>query len=75
MECYVKSRKLTVSPEQFIEKLIRDFEVCAEQKSLNRSQMSLFFVNASADPARQFFLIHCSSDMPYEQIVNIMRRN
>ena len=37
--------------------------------------MSLFFVNALADPARQYFLTHCSSHMPFGQIVSMMRRH
>ena len=36
--------------------------------------MSLFFVNALADPARQFFLTHCSSRMPFDQITSQKRR-
>ena len=37
--------------------------------------MSLFFVNALEDPARQLFLTNCSSNMPFEQIVSIMKRH
>ena len=36
--------------------------------------MSLFFVTALADPAQQYFLTHCSSSMPFTEIVYIMRR-
>ena len=37
--------------------------------------MSLFFVNALEDPARQYFLTHCSSYMLFEQIVEMIRRH
>ena len=37
--------------------------------------MCLFFVNALADIARQFFLTHCSPSMPLNQIVSQMRRH
>ena len=37
--------------------------------------MSLFFVNALGDPARQFFLTHCSPRMPFDQIATHMRRH
>ena len=37
--------------------------------------MSLFFVNALADPAREFFLTNCSMSMPFEQIATHMRRH
>ena len=36
--------------------------------------MSLFFVNAPTDPARQFFLNNCNTSTLYEKIVTIMRR-
>lgn len=45
------------------------------QQCLDPSQMSLFFVNALADPARQFFLTHCSSRMTFGQIVSTMQRS
>ncbi len=34
--------------------------------------MSLLFVNALADPARQHFLTHCLPTMPFDQTVTIM---
>ena len=37
--------------------------------------MSLFFVNCLADPAREFFLSHCSPNMPFDQIVTKMKGN
>ena len=37
--------------------------------------MSLFFVKALAEPARQYFMTHCSSHMPFGQIVSMMRRH
>ena len=50
---YFKDRQFTGAPEQSVDVLLRDFEICAEQQCLDTSQMSLFFVNALADPARQ----------------------
>lgn len=37
--------------------------------------MSLFFVNALADSARQHFLTHCSPTMPFDQIVQNLKRH
>ena len=37
--------------------------------------MSLFFVNALADPARDFFLKSFSTLKPFDQKVNVMRRH
>ena len=37
--------------------------------------MPLLFENAVADPARQFFLTHCSSRMPFDQINSHMQRH
>ena len=34
--------------------------------------MSLFFINALADPARKFFLSNCSPSMPFKEIVSRM---
>ena len=75
VETYFKEKKFTGAPSQAVENLIRDFHTCAIQQGLDSSQMSLFFINALSDPARQFFLSNCSSDMPFEQITNIMRRH
>ena len=75
LEYYFKDRKFIGAPEQSVDNLIRDFEICSVQQSLDQAQMSLFFVNALADPARQYFLTHCSSHMPFEQRVSIMRRH
>ena len=55
MEVYFENSKFTGAPHQAIDNLIRDFEICSHQQSLDPPQMSLFFVNALADPARQFF--------------------
>lgn len=75
VESYFRDSKFNGSPEQSIENLIRDFQICAEQQYLSAPQMSLFFVNTLADPARQFFLTHCSPHMPFEQIATQMRRH
>ena len=75
VDSYFKDRRFSGSPEQSVDNLIRDYEICAAQQCLNPSQMSLFFVNALADPARQFFLTHCSPSMPFEQIAAQMRRH
>jgi len=68
VESYFRDRRFTGAPEQSVDNLIRDFEICAAQQCLNPLQMSLFFVNALADPARQFFLAQCSPRMPFDQI-------
>ena len=47
----------------------------AVKQRLDHIQMSLFFVNALGDPARLFLLTNCSSNMPFEQIVSIMKRH
>ena len=73
-ESYFKDKNFTGQLTQSIDNLIRDFHICSVQQALNTSQMSLFFVNALADPARQYFLTHCSSNMPFQEIVTIMRR-
>ena len=75
VELYFKDRKFTGAPHQAIDALIRDFEICCHQQSLNPAEMSLFFVNALADPARRFFLTHCSKSMPYDQMISVMRRH
>ena len=69
-----KDKKFTGSPTQSIENLIRDLHICPVQQALNPSQMSLFFVNALADPTRQYFLTHCSSNLRFQEIVKIMHR-
>ena len=75
VESYFRDRKFSGSPEQSIENRIRDFEICAVQQSLDQQQMSLFFINALADPARQIFLTHCSSRMDHSQIIIIRCRH
>ena len=52
-----------------VNNLMRHFEICIIHQYLSLLQMSLFFVNASAVPARKFFLIHCSSRMPFDELV------
>ena len=37
--------------------------------------MSLPFVNRLANPAREFFLSHCSPNMPLDQIIMRMKRH
>ena len=37
--------------------------------------MSLFFISALADPAREFFLSNCSPSMPFNEIVSKMHRH
>ena len=75
LESYFRDMKFTGAPEQSVNNLIRDFEICAVQQILDHQQMSLFFVNALADTARQFFPTHYSPSMPFDQIVSQMRRN
>ena len=72
---YFKNRQFTGAPEQSVDTLLRDYEICGQQQCLDPSQISLFFVNALADPARQFFLTQCSTSMPYDQIAAQMRRH
>ena len=55
--------------------LFQDFEICALQQGLGTPQISLFFVNALTDPARQHFLTYCSQTMPFDQIVQNMKRH
>ena len=75
VDSYFKDRRFSGAPEQSVDNLIRDYEICAAQQCLDPAQMSLFFVNALADPARQFFLTHCSVSMPFDQIATQMRRH
>jgi len=70
-----KGNKFSGAPEQSIELLIRDYEVVAEHQSLTNSEISLFFVNALADPARSFFLNHYNQNMQYSEITSHMRRH
>ena len=53
VESYFRDMKFTGAPVQSVKNLIRDFEICTVQQSLDHQKMSLFFVNALADPARQ----------------------
>ena len=73
VESHFKEKKFTGSLTQSIDNLISVFHVYSVQQALNLSQMSLFIVDSLADPARQYFLTHCSSNMPFQEIVNIMR--
>ena len=75
VETYFKDRRFRGATEQSVNNLIRDFEICAAQQCLDERQMSLFFVNALGDPARQYFLTHCSLHMPFAQIAAHMRRH
>ena len=75
VESYFKDKMFTGAPGQAVENLIRDLHICAVQQSLDSIQMALLFINALSDPARQFFLTNCSSDLPFDQITNIMRRH
>ena len=75
VEHYFTDRKFSGAPSQSVHNLIRDFEICSHKQGLIPLQMSLFCINALADPVRQHFLTHCSSTMPFEQIVTIMRRH
>ena len=72
---YFKGRQFAGHPGQSIDNLLRDYRICAAQQCLNAGQLSLFFVNALADPAREHFLTHCSPTMPFEQIATHMRRH
>ena len=75
VESYFRDRKFTGAPEQSVDDIIRDYEICAIQQCLDESQMSLFFVNALAEPARQFFLANCNSRTPFREIVAQMCRH
>ncbi len=66
IERFFRDRRFSRAPEQSIDNLIRDFEICPMQQSLDPSQMSLFLFNAVADPARHFFLTNGSSSMSFE---------
>ena len=74
VESCSKDKKFTGSPTQSIDNLIGDFHICSVQQALNTSQMSLFFVNALADRAQQYFLTHCSSNRLFQEILTIMPR-
>ena len=74
VEYYFKQGIFTEAPELSFSNLIRDYEICVVEQSLTTEQKSLFFVNTLVDPARQFFLIKCSLDMPYEQVSSVMLR-
>ncbi len=73
IESYFRDSKFSDAPEPSIDNLILDFEICSVQQCLDPHQMSLFFVNALADPARQFFLTQCLTRMTFEHIATIMR--
>ena len=75
VEHYFKGKKFTGSPKQSLENLFRNFEICDVKQSLNSTQISLFFVNSLADPALQYFLTHCSIDIPFDLIVLDMKRH
>ena len=75
VEYYFRDCRFSGAPEQSVDILIRDYEICAVQQCLDPTQMSLFFVSALSDPAQQFFLTHCSSRMPFDQIVTHIRRH
>ena len=75
IESYFKDKKFIGVQDQAVENQIRDLHICAVRQSLDSIQMSLFFINALSDTGRQFFLTNCSSDMPFDQIMSIMRRN
>ena len=66
VETYFRDLKFTGAPEQSLDNLIRDFEICATQQCFDRTQMSLFFISAVADPAKQLFLMNRSSRMVLE---------
>lgn len=72
---YFKNSLFSGSPEQSVDNLLREYEICAAQQCLSPELMSLFFVNALADPARQFFLSNCSPTMPINVIATHMRRH
>ena len=74
VESYFRDRKFTGAPDQSIDNLIRDYEICAIQQCLDRHQLSLFFINDLADPAPQYFLRYCSSRMSFDQIAATMRK-
>ena len=45
VESYFRDKKFSDAPEQSMNNLIRDYEICTTQQILDPSQMSLFFVN------------------------------
>ena len=75
VESYFRNKRFTGAPEQAIDNLIPDYEICAAQQCLDGRQMSLFFVNSLADPAREHFLTHCYPRMNYEQIAAALCRH
>lgn len=75
VESYFRDRKFTGASGQSIDNLIRDYEIFAVQQCLDRHQLSPFFINALADPARQYFQQYCSSRMLFDQIASTMRRH
>ena len=66
---YFRDRSFRGSPEQSLNNLIRDYEICASQQSLDPTQMSLFFINTLTDPAREFFLPNSLPSMQLNEIV------
>ena len=73
VETHFRDRKFSGSPEQLIDSITRDCEICAIQQCLDQQQMSMFFINALEDPSRQYFLANCNSQMEYSQNIPIMR--
>ena len=73
VESYFRDRKFMEACEQLFNNLIHDFKVCASKQNRSAPQMSLFFVNALADPARDFFFFHCSLSTLFDEIVALMR--
>ncbi len=75
VESYFRDSKFSGAPEQSIDNLVRDLEICFVQQCLDPHQMSLFFVNALDNPTRYFFLTQSSTRMSFAQIASIMRRH
>lgn len=62
---------LSGEPDQFVDELIRDLEICAAELASN---VTVLF-NASADPARQFFQTDSSTCLIFDQIPIAMHRH
>ena len=71
---YFKDRKFTGDLTQSIELVLRDYNVCARQHKLSRTQMADYFVNILDGPARTFFFNNARNEMTFSDMASMMVR-
>ena len=72
---YFRNDEFAGAPENAVDNLVRNFEICSIRQCLDKLRNSLFFIDTLEDPAGEFFLRQCSSRMLFEEIANRMRRH